>query len=142
MIEYWSRGCAWSIFALGFALYWLFFAVLAVFAARNPGFVGHPELVPYPWLGLVVTWAILAALVAIFYSILKPVFMRGSTSRLGAAFALSLVMTMASILTMVTDKFGLYYLPHYFSLLTFLILAVISVFRTGRALWRKVAGQP
>jgi hypothetical protein len=129
-------------YKLGFALYWLFFAVLAVFAARNPGFVGHPELVPYPWLGLVVTWAILAVLVAIFYFILKPAFVRGSTSRLRAAFALSLVMTIASILTMVTDMPGLYYLPHYFSLLTFLSLLVISVFRTGRALWRKVAGQP
>lgn len=121
-------------YKLGFALYWLFFAVLAVFAARDPGFVGQPELVPYPWLGLVFTWEILAALVAIFYFILKPAFVRGSTSRLGAAFALSLVMIIASILTMITDMPGLYYVPHYFSLLTFLILLVISAFRAGRAL--------
>lgn len=129
-------------YKLGFALYWLFFAVLAVFAARNPGFVGRPELVPYPWFDLVVTWDILAILVAIFYFILKPAFVRGSASRLWAAFALSLVMSIASILTMITDMPGLYYLPRYFSLLTFLILLVLSVFRTGRALWRKAAGQP
>lgn len=121
-------------YKLGFALYWLFFAVLAVFAARNPGFVGRPELVPYPWFDLVVTWDILAILVAIFYFILKPAFVRGSASRLWAALALSLVMSIASILTMITDMPGLYYLPRYFSLLTFLILLVLSVFRIGRAL--------
>jgi len=129
-------------YKLGFALYWLLFAVLALFAAQNPGFVGNPDLVPFPWFGLFITWAVLAVLVSIFYFILKPAFVRGSASRLGVAFALSVAMVIGSILTMVTDMPGLYYMPHYFSLLTFLILLVISAFRVGRTLWRKVVGEP
>lgn len=129
-------------YKIGFAMYWLFFAALAFFAAQNPGYVRHPELVDLPWTGLFFTWAILAALIAGFYLVLKPALIGSSPTRLAVALALSLAMVVASIFTMVTDMPGLYYVPQYFSLLTFLVLLVVSASRAGRYLWRKAAGAP
>jgi len=125
-------------YKLGFALYWLVFAVFSVFAARSPGYVRHPELAPFPWLGLVIVWLILAVLVTAFYFILKPASIHRSSLRLGVAFTLSLAMVIGSILTMVTDMPGLYYMPHYFSALTFLVLLIASASSAWQALWRKL----
>ncbi|AVP96801.1 hypothetical protein C7S18_06120 [Ahniella affigens] len=130
------------LYELGFALYWLLFAVLAVFAAQSPGFVRHPELAPYPLRGLFIMWVILAALVAAFYFILRPALGGGSSARLSAGLALSVAMVTASFFTMVTDMPGLYYVPHYFSLVTFLVLGVVSAVRVGRRLRRKASGAP
>lgn len=123
---------------LGFALYWLLFAVIAAFAARSPGYVHHPESVHYPWLGLVLMWAILAGLVAAFHLILRPVLVGSSPARLIAAVALSLAMSVASVLTMVTDMPGLFYVPQWFSLLTCLFLLTVGAARAAIGLWHKL----
>jgi len=125
-------------YKLGFVLYWLLFAAFAVSAAKDPGFVRHPELVPFSWLGLFVIWGVLAVLVAIFYAILRPTFVKANFLRLTMALALSTVMVVASALTMVTDMPGLYYIPHYFSMLTFLILLTVFAMRVGKFLWQKL----
>jgi len=128
-------------YKLGFTLYWLLFAVLAIFAAQNPGYVIHPERAPFPWLYLFITFGILAIFVIAYYFILKPA---GGSSfvRVAIALILSIAMLTACVLTLYTDMDGLYYMPFYFSLLTFLVLFVMFIVRAGRILWHRVRGTP
>ena len=56
----------------GLVLYWLVFAMYTLYAARNPGFVAPGTRVPYPWGGVLVTWAVLGVLTGILYAILRP----------------------------------------------------------------------
>ena len=44
-------------------LFWLLFACFTAVAATEPGYVLHPERVPYPWLGVVVMWVLLGIIV-------------------------------------------------------------------------------
>ena len=121
-------------YRIGFAVYWLIFAVLAIFMADNPGYVSHPERVPFPWAWLVFVWAILALLVAGFYCLLWPPAFRRSLWRLPVALVVAVALVATSFFTFVTDMPGLYYVPLYFSFVTMLIIAVISVVTGIRAL--------
>src|SRR5688572_27363146 len=94
-----------------YALYWLVFAVLSVSGAESPGLVLHPEAVRFPWLGLMVMWALLAFGVGALYAILGPSIWKTSWPRFGAALALSGALLVFCMLTFVTDMPGLYYIP-------------------------------
>jgi hypothetical protein len=129
-------------YKFAFAAYWLFFAVLSVFAAQNPGYVRHPELAPYPWLFLFAMVAFLALLVVVFYVVLLPPRFRSSYWRLPVALGLGVAMFVASVLTFVTDMPGLFYMPHLFSLITMIFLLAISASTAVGALWRKLRATP
>ena len=130
-------------FKLGFAMYWLFFAALAVLAAKNPGYVHHPELVPFPFVPLVVLWSILALTTATFYFILQPLLFRTSMWRLPCAVALcALLLFLSFQYASFTDLPGLYYVPFYFSCLTMLLLVVVALSTIGRSLYRRAKSAP
>jgi hypothetical protein len=124
------------------AAYWLVFAGVSIRSAQSPGYVRHPELVAYPWRGLVLMLALLALLVATFYLVLLPPRFRTSYWRLPLALALGAALLTGSILTFATDLPGLYYVPLLFSFLTMLVLLVISASTVIGALWRKWKAAP
>ena len=53
-------------YKIGFMVYWLLFAMLALYLGQFPGYVQHPENVPYPWLAVILVWLLLALLLADF----------------------------------------------------------------------------
>lgn len=120
-----------------YALYWLVFACLSVSAAQSPGYVLHPESVPFPWPGLMVLWALLALAVGVFYVILRPGVWETSWLRFGGALALSGALLMSCILTLVTDMPGLYYIPTSFALTTFSALTIIGLARAIAGVWSR-----
>ncbi len=124
-----------SRYHIGFALYWLVFAVLAVIGGTAPGFVPHPELTPYPWKGVICVSILLAFLVTSFYYILRPPAFRTSWLRLTAALSLGAALLVLSFLTCDTDMPGFYYVPHLFALLTMLVLLVAA----GSTIVRRLA---
>jgi len=94
----------------GLLLVWLAFGVLTANAARNPGFVAHPETAPYPWRAALATWAILGLESAVFYLIAR------SRRRLRFAFALAALLFVGDCFTIVTDMPGYYYMPCFYQL--------------------------
>ena len=129
-------------FKLGFAVYWLLFAVLSFFEARSPGYVRNPEMAPYPWGGLFFILALLALLVAAFYAVLLPPRFRQSYWRLPLALALCAALLAASIITTGTDLPGLSYMPGIFAFLTLIVLSVVSLCTVVSALWRRSRTAP
>ena len=118
-------------YRVGFVLYWLLFAALAVVGGASHGLVSpwltrHPELIPYPWKGVIGTSFILAILVAAFYWILRPPAFRTARWRLALALAVAAGLVVASVLTSVTDMPGYYYVPQEFSMVTFLVLIITT----------------
>ncbi len=127
-------------YKLGFMIYWLFFAVLSVYSAKDPGYVINPELIPFPWLALVFVWVLLAILITSLYLVLKPVFLYNSVSRLLIVFAISCTLTFTCIFTMNTDMPGLYYIPQNFLLVTLLILSISVLYRGARFIFHTISG--
>lgn len=99
-------------------LLWLGFAPITAEAARHPGFVPHPETVPYPWRAALETWGILGIESAAFYLILR--LRRG----IPIAFGIALLLLIASVLTMVTDMPGYSYVPAQYHLGLVAILGI------------------
>jgi len=117
-------------------LYWLVFAVYTLYAATYPGYVRNPEAIPYPWLGVFCTWGFLAVLTYVFHIVLKPPAFLQSRKRLALAIAIASGLVAISVITMVTDQPGYYYVPMQFSFITFLALVVCAIVLAGVALWR------
>jgi hypothetical protein len=107
-------------------LYWLVFALCSVDAAREPGFVSDPAHAPYPWLGLLTTWLILALETGLLNLILRPKSFARSWMRLSAAIALYVALSAFSTRTILTDMPGLYYVPGLFHLTTLVALIILA----------------
>src|SRR5512147_646403 len=105
-------------------LLWLGFAPITAAAARHPGFVRHPEAVPYPWRAAIVTWGILGLESAAFYLILR--LGRGIV----IAFGISVLLLIASVLTTATDMPGYSYVPAQYQLG---LAAILGIKWTARA---------
>lgn len=129
-------------YKLAFAVYWLLFAIFAIFGAQSPGLVIQPELAPYPWRGLLVMWIFLALAVALFYAILLPPRFRDSYWRLPLALVFGLALFTGSVVTPATDLPGLDYVPLWFSFVTMVMLLVVSASTVVGALWRKFKSAP
>ena len=106
--------------------YWLLFALFTLYAAQHPGLVSDPEAIPYPWRGVVVTWAILAVATGILHAVLRPRSFRGQWSRLGAALLYSSLLLVFTLVTFVTDMPGYVYVPGYIALVTFVGLLLLA----------------
>lgn len=64
------KGLVTLLRRCGLLLLWLAFGPILANAARNPGLVLNPETVPYPWVGVFVTWGMLGLESAIVHMIL------------------------------------------------------------------------
>lgn len=117
-------------------LYGVTFAIFTLYAATFPGFVGNPEAVPYPWIGVLYTWVIIAALTFAFHRVLKPLAFLRSWKRLALAIAIASGLVAISIVMMITDQPGYYYVPMLFSFITFLGLIICAIALAGVGLWR------
>ena len=126
-----------------FAIYWLLFAALAFSAAKNPGFVHHPELVSFPVVSLLIVWVSLALCVTAFYFVLRPPLFRTSSWRLPSALAFAAALLVLSFgFAGYTDLPGLYYVPFYFASFTMLILVVVAFTTIGRHLFNRARREP
>jgi hypothetical protein len=106
----------------GLLFSWLAFGPITANAARNPGYVLHPETVPYPWSAAVMTWGILGLETAVVYLILR------SPRRLPIALSLVALLFTGSVLTTVTDMAGYYYVPTLYHLVLLLTLGTAWAF--------------
>jgi hypothetical protein len=124
------------------AAYWLLFAAFTLYLGQFPGYVQHPELEPYPWVGVLVTWIVLAAEVAILYWILRPVTFSRSWGRLGFALLYVGALFVFGAVTFVTDMPGYHYVPAYFSAATLLGLLIFGLLMGLRSFWERVHHAP
>jgi hypothetical protein len=130
-------------YKFGLLAYWLLFAIFSAFAASSPGYVHHPELVPYPWHALLVLWAFFGVLLALLYVILQPPEFRTSPWRLPLALLLGIAMSVPAAGTLATtDLPGLSYAPAVFALTTTLFLVVIAAVTIIGVVWRKYRVTP
>jgi len=107
--------------------YWLAFAAFTLDAARNPGFVMHPDEVPYPWGAALITVALLGGQTAALNATLMPLRTTRSWRRVAGASALAFLFALLSIATMVTDMPGYYYAPRLFALTNLFVVPLIGV---------------
>lgn len=112
--------------AIILVLYWLAFACYSVVAAQHPGY--GPRWLPlpdFPWFGLLVIWTLLGlgafALHVIFGA--RWSYHRKLLVGLGLYGALAVI----SFVTWVTDMPGLFYVPGWFVLITFIGLLVLGL---------------
>jgi hypothetical protein len=115
-------------------VYWLLFAAMAADWGQYPGLVLNRELVPYPWKGVGIMWALLGVEVAVLYAILRPVTFRRSWGRLALALLYAGLLVAYGVVTFVTDMPGYYYVPTYFAMATMLGLLVFA-FLLGLTIW-------
>lgn len=105
-----------------YGLYWLAFVLVAVDWGRNPGFVIHPELQPYPWLAVLVVSAILALFTAWLLSVIRPRPARVVWVRWVNAVAFVMVLLFLVPLLVVTDGPGYAYVLPLFAFVTLFVL--------------------
>ena len=110
-----------------FMLYWLAFAILSIKAANDPGYVLHPETAAFPWRGLIFTWMLLGVAIGILYIILRSLTLKKPWRRLVIALIFSASLLAICIVTFFTDMPGLYYVPTWFSLITFAGLVIFTL---------------
>ena len=110
-----------------FIAYWAAFAVYTLNQAQYPGLVAYPDQWTYPWEAVFVVWGLLAALVGVFYMILRPMSFHWSWGRLLAALVLGAVLLGCGIASIVTDMPGYYYVPAMFSLVTMVLLVLFAL---------------
>jgi hypothetical protein len=120
--------------------WWLLFAVLTFRAGKEPGFVMHPEQTPYPWRAVVLVCLLLAVEVVGLHWIVRPDSER-PWRRLGLATALFGALSLVSLLTLVTDMPGYYYVPGNFHILTFAGLITTVAARSVARRWRRTAAR-
>ncbi len=127
-----------AIRSRGLVLYWAGFAAWTLWAARDPGFVALPRLIPYPWLDVFVTWGMLAVETVILGAILRPSTFRRSWGRLAFALLLELCLLVWRAFMLRTDMPGTYYVPPLFTLVTcFARLASMATWSVGVG-WQRV----
>jgi hypothetical protein len=110
--------------------WWILFAAETLRAGHHPGFVMHPEQVPYPWGAVFTVWLILGVEVAVLHAILRPR-LDQPWRRLGIAIVLVGGLAALSLFTLVTDMPGYYYVPGIFHFLTFIVLVTIAAVRSA-----------
>lgn len=119
----------------GWVGYWLVFAALTLDVARNPGFVPHPEAVPYPWVPALVTVALLGVQAAGLNATLRPLSTTRSWRRVAAASGLALVFALLTLASLATDMPGYEYPPKLFALANVLVVpaagAVLTLYPVG-----------
>src|SRR5512132_2151310 len=98
------------LWRLAFGAVWLGFAAWALSAARDPGFVMHPEREPYPWRSVILICAVLAAETTLLYWILRPASFRWSWGRLTIALLVSIGLIFEPF-PVGTDMPGHFYVP-------------------------------
>ena len=103
----------------GLLLLWLAFAPIIAMAARNPGFVSHPEAVPYPWRAALVTWGLLGLESAVLFWLVR------SPRRLPVAFGLALLLLVGSLVATPTDMPGYEYVPGQYHLVLVVSLGLV-----------------
>jgi hypothetical protein len=122
--------------------YWLAFVRIAIEAGHNPGFVSHFETAPYPTQGAVVLCVVLAMLVASLGVVLRPPTRWRRWLRLVIRALYVGIFIVLTLPAGATDLAGIYYVPAIFSLATFLVLAVGTVWRVGATImahWQRPA---
>ena len=111
----------------GLAVYGAIFAAWTLRAAQYRGFVAHPEQIPYPWLGVVGTWTVIAAATLTLYAILRPRTLHYSWGRLGLAFLVAFACLALQAIVVPTDMPGYFYVPALFALVTTGVLSVLAI---------------
>lgn len=124
-----QRSSAIGVFVrrFGWIAYWLVLASYTLAAARNPGFVRNPDLVPYPWKAALVTCLFLGLQTAALNATLRPLRATRSWRRVATASGLALLFAALSLVTTVTDMPGYYYVPGLFALTNVVVVPLIGV---------------
>ena len=125
--------------------YWLAFACLAADWGQRPGLIPRSQpLPPYPWVGVVVTWAILAVEVGILYAILYRVGSekRSPWQRLRSALIYTFCLSVFEVLTGATDLPGYLYVTLYSAVVSFVILFVVTLVFGLTKLWGRFHHAP
>ena len=107
-----------------YVLYWLAFVAVALDSGRNPGFVRHPELQPYPWLAVLVVSVILALFTAWLGAVLRPHPTGPAWVRWVNTVVFVIVLLVLVPWLVVTDGPGFAYILPFFALVTLFVLVV------------------
>ena len=119
------RALSW-LGRYGWVIYWSAFAVFTLNAARYPGFVPHPETAPYPWVGALVTCALLAAQCAALNATLRPVATTRSWRRVVTASGLALLFGVLSTTMFSSDMPGYYDAPVLFAVANVVLVPLVG----------------
>ena len=112
-------------------LYWLAFVWLGIERAHNPGYVMHPETVPYPVRDVVVVSVFLGLLVAALGLFLRMPTSWNRWARVAFRAAYVLLLVFLLMMGMVTDMPGIVYVPPIFALATLRLLGAFGLWRAG-----------
>jgi len=107
-------GLQKSFLKYALLLLWLVFWRVIADAAHNPGYVGDPRSVPYPWKGAFALWIVLGIESLVFYLILRR------SGRFPLVFGLAFLLFLAVGASTPTCMPGLVYVPiqfHFFLVL-------------------------
>ena len=100
---------------------WFAFAIYTLDAGRNPGLVRNPDLVPYPWTAVFLTWLVLAAQAFSIAALLRPRAL-GRRARLWPTAGWLGLQSAVGVALTVTDMPGYYYVPTLFAFTAFVIV--------------------
>jgi hypothetical protein len=106
---------------------WAICAAITLPAARNPGFVPHPEAVPYPWRDVVLTWIILALEAMVLRAILHPAGPGRRWIRVLASLAGLGILLLGILQLGLTDLPGYSYVPGLFAVLGSLLVILFGL---------------
>lgn len=120
-------------------VYWLAFVWVAIGAGHDPGFVMHPEAIPYPVVGVVVLCVVLAMLVALLGLVLRPPTTWRRWPRIALRTSYVFLLMVLMLPAGVTDLPGITYVPARFSMATLLVLSVWALYRVAAALMARRA---
>jgi len=112
---------------LGWLTYWFAFSVFTLLAARRPGFVPHPESVPYPWAAALIMCGFLGLQTAALSSVLSPLRERRSWRRVVGASVLALLFGLAGTATFVSDMPGYFAGPLLFAATNVIVVPIIAL---------------
>lgn len=117
------------------AIYWVAFVAVAAWWGQLPGFNDRP--LTYPWLEVTAVSLILAALLLGLYGLLSSSLVPGKWFRLSGALCYSTVIAVVSLNWAGTDWPGYYYALPMFGLSTFVLVLLIVVGASIKALLHK-----
>jgi len=110
-----QTGSQWRSAFLG---YWLIWVLVTLLQGRRPRFVPYPDMVPYPWFGVIATCGLLGAATIALKRMLCP---RKGGLRWGhvaIAFLFAMTLFVGSVAAVPSDVPGYFYVPALYGLTT------------------------
>jgi hypothetical protein len=106
---------------IGWLAYWLAFVALAIRGGFQPGLVRRPDLLPYPWLGVIWTATLMGLITLALRRILR-LDNGWSWSRWSVATILAVVFAVWTVAMIATDLPGYVYVTPVYAIVTVLVL--------------------